>query len=367
MKIAVYTIARNEANQVRPYIDSCRDADVVVVADTGSTDGTPELLRREGAIVQQVVVKPWRFDVARTTALCLVPGDVDVCICLDLDERLTPGWRQELERCWAQGTTRLRYWYVWNWKAPGVPDTVFRNDRIHARGGYVYRYPSHEVLRCTGTEVMAESELTIHQFPQMKERPDDLPLLELAVREDRCARTVFYLGREEWQRRTWQRAVTILQEYLTLHDARWASERSHAMRMIGVSYQRLGDVSTARSWLMRACAEDARLRENWIDLAQLCHDQQDWADGYAAALKALAISERPRHYFSFGYAWGERAHDLASVCAWYLGLKAQAAEYVCQALALNPEEPRLVGNAAFILGESRLSVTSSNPIPASNP
>ena len=196
MKIAVYTISKNEAKQVQSYMASCRDADLVVIADTGSTDGTPDLLRQAGAVVHDIAVAPWRFDLARTTALCLLPADVDVCIKLDLDERLQPGWRAELERAWIPGTTRLRYWYTWNWKAPGVPDIVFRSDLIHARAGYQWRYPAHEILQPSIFESIIDCELAIHQFPEDKARPNDLPLLELAAREHRSPRTLFYLGRE---------------------------------------------------------------------------------------------------------------------------------------------------------------------------
>lgn len=101
--------------------------------------------------------------------------------------------------------------------------------------------------------------------------------------------------------------------------------------------------------LLRACAEDPTLRENWIDLTQWYHDYQDWAGCYHACLQALAISERPRHYFSYGYAWGERADDLASVAAWHMGLKDKAAERLRAALAVNPGDQRLQGNARFIL------------------
>ena len=349
MKVAVYTIAKNEAGQVSSYMESCRDADLVVIADTGSTDGTPELLRQAGAVVHDIAVRPWRFDVARTTALCLVPADVDVCIKLDLDERLQPGWRAELERAWAPGTTRLRYWYTWNWKAPGVPDVVFRSDLIHARAGYLWRYPTHEILDNTLPQVTTESELAIHQYPEVKPRPDDLVLLELAVREHRCPRTLFYLGREHSFRQQWAACQQVLEEYLALPDARWASERSHAMRLIGLSRKHQGDAAGATAWFLRCCAEDAGLRENWVDLAQDCHDAEDWSGGYHACEMALAIRERPRHYQSFGYAWGERADDLASVCAWYMGLKEKAAEHMRRALAANPEDARLRANARFIL------------------
>ena len=56
--------------------------------------------------------------------------------------------------------------------------------------------PTHEILDTTLTQVIAESELAIHQFPEVKGRPNDLPLPGLAARENRCSRTLFYLGRE---------------------------------------------------------------------------------------------------------------------------------------------------------------------------
>ena len=45
----------------------------MVVLDTGSRDGTPELLRQLGAEVTEEVISPWRFDVARNRSLELVP------------------------------------------------------------------------------------------------------------------------------------------------------------------------------------------------------------------------------------------------------------------------------------------------------
>jgi tetratricopeptide (TPR) repeat protein len=349
MKIAIYTIARNEAKQVAPYLASCREADLVVIADTGSTDGTPALLRQGGAVVHDIAVQPWRFDVARMTSLNLVPADVDVCIKLDLDERLEPGWREQLESAWQPSTTRLRYWYVWNWKKPGVVDVQFRSDLIHARAGYVWRHPTHEALYPTGTEQIAESELTIKQYPENKPRPNDLPLLELAVQEHRCPRTLFYLGREYYFRQRWAESLRTLGEYLAHPDACWGAERSHAMRLMALMHKQQGNGAEALAWLLRSCAEDPGLRENWLELAQVYYEAQDWASGYFACTKALAIAERPRHYQSQGYAWGERAHDLASVCAYYLGLKDQAANHLLQALAWSPEDPRLQANARYIL------------------
>ena len=220
---------------------------------------------------------------ARTTALSLLPVDVDVCIKLDLDERLQPGWRPNLKKRGFRAQRGCAIWYTWNWKAPGVPDVVFRSDLIHARAGYIWRYPTHEILDTTLTQVMAESELAIHQFPETKPRPNDLPLLELAARENRCSRTLFYLGREHSFRQEWPACQKVLEDYLLLPDARWTPERSHAMRLIGWSRKHQGDEAGATAWFLRACAEDPYLRENWLDLAETLYAAKDWAGCYYAS------------------------------------------------------------------------------------
>ena len=92
MKIAVYTIALNEVKHVERWMNATKDADLRIVADAGSTDGTQELLRSMGAIVYDISVQPWRFDTARNTALSLVPADVDVCLSLDMDEVPSPNF-----------------------------------------------------------------------------------------------------------------------------------------------------------------------------------------------------------------------------------------------------------------------------------
>ena len=100
MKIAISAISKNEAQFVERFIASCKDADHISIADTGSTDETVELAKKYGATVHEICITPWRFDLARNAALALLPKDIDVVISLDLDEVLEDGWREEIERVW---------------------------------------------------------------------------------------------------------------------------------------------------------------------------------------------------------------------------------------------------------------------------
>lgn len=39
-KLAVYSICKNEKNNLLTYLNAAKDADYIVILDTGSTDGT---------------------------------------------------------------------------------------------------------------------------------------------------------------------------------------------------------------------------------------------------------------------------------------------------------------------------------------
>ena len=95
MRICVYAISKNEEKFVERFCEAATDADLILVADTGSTDMTVPMLgdirERKGIpiVVHQITIKPWRFDLARNAAMALIPANFDVCVSLDLDEHVT--------------------------------------------------------------------------------------------------------------------------------------------------------------------------------------------------------------------------------------------------------------------------------------
>jgi len=337
MKIAVYTITKNEEQFVNRWAESCRDADYRLVVDTGSTDGTVNAAVDAGCDVANIEVKPWRFDVARNMALDLLPDDIDMCISLDADEVLQPGWREALEQI-SESCTRPRYKYVWSWKADGSEGLTYLGDKIHARHGYRWTHPVHEVLTPEGVEVQETVGLEIHHHPDpSKSRSQYLPLLELAVEErPDDDRNRFYLGRELMFNGRSAEAVTHLERHLELSV--WRPERATSMRYLSrVSDDREG-------WLLRACAEAPDRREPWVDLAQFYYEIKLWESCYAAAVRALSITVKPLEYLCEEQAWGALPHDLASLGAWYSGRKMLALRHGWDAVSADPDDPRLRAN-----------------------
>ena len=145
-RVCVYAICKNEEKFVDRWMDSMQEADRVVVADTGSTDRTMEMLRARGAEVFAETVRPWRFDEARNRSLAHAPENMDICVCTDLDEVFNKGWREKLERAWTPDSRLARYLYNWKMKPDGRPDVQFVYEKIHARQGYRWVHPVHEVL-----------------------------------------------------------------------------------------------------------------------------------------------------------------------------------------------------------------------------
>lgn len=348
LKICVYAISKNEVGFVERFCNSAKDADVILIADTGSTDGTAEKARECGAMVPSIHIKPWRFDLARNAALALIPADIDVCISLDLDEILEPGWREEIERVWKKGeTTRLRYFFDWG---QGIK---FRYEKIHGRQGYFWWHPVHEYPVNDGriTEVWAETDMLLvsHHPDPTKSRGQYMDLLELSVKEDPdCPRNAFYYARELTFYARWDDAIKALNAYLALPRATWENERSYAMRLLGKSHSELGNMYEAEKWYMRASAEAPWTREPWCELAMLYYRQNRWEDCLNASLRALRITNRDFVYTCDPAVWGYWPHDLAAISAWHLNMPELALKQAELAVEKAPDDQRLVANLQHI-------------------
>ena len=341
VKVAVYSIAKDEEKHVQRWAESAAQADHVILVDTGSADGTIPLALDLGVEVHSRTFKPWRFDTARNVALALVPDDVDYCIALDLDEVLVPGWRDALEVAHREGWTRPRYRYTWSWNPDGTPGLVYGGDKIHARHGYTWRHPVHEVITPLLDETQGWVSLQIHHFPDAsKSRSQYLPLLRQAVDEDpHDDRNAYYYARELLFHGDHDQAHVEFQRYLDLPRATWDAERSKAMRYLAQL-----DTAQAERWLLRATAEAPHRREPWVDLAQHYHDTHQWALCYSAALRALTVTDQPLEYLCEADAWGAKPHDLAALAAYQLDLHHQAHHHGTKALAIDPANERLADN-----------------------
>ena len=352
-KVCVYAICKNEEKFVDRWVSSMKEADLIVVTDTGSDDTTVEKLKSRNVIVHTEHIEPWRFDTARNISLEHVPSDVDICVCTDLDEVFEPGWREHLESTWKPGTKVGKYIFNWSLKRDGSPDVQIYYSKIHARNDFKWRYPVHEWLTYTGKEpketVFLKGIVLNHYPDSTKSRNSYLPLLEQAVRDNpEDDRTIYYLGREYMYKKEWQKCIDTLKRHLSLPAARWNQERCASMRWIAKAYYELGNQKEMYSWYYRAIAEAPELREPYIEFARLAYRLADWPTVFFMIEEALKIKEKSKTYVNMGYAWDHTPYDLGAIGCYRLAMYDRSLAHAESAIALNPKDERLKNNRSLI-------------------
>lgn len=358
-KICVYAIAKNEEAFVDRFCDAAAEADYIAVLDTGSTDATVEKLRARGCIAGREIITPWRFDEARNRSMELIPGDTDICVCLDLDEVLLPGWREALEAAWTPDTVSGRFTNIRSRNGDGTPGTVFLQRKLHRPGAFRWRYPVHEVLAGADGEPggadVTVADMAVEHLPDSgKSRGQYLPLLELAARENpEDARCAHYLGREYMYYGRWDEAVRELTRHLALPSAIWREERCASKRYLSRCCTGRGDAQGAMRWAMDAICEQPELREGWYEAQRAAYELRDWIGVCYYGEHAAAITRRSDICVNEAEAWGAGVHDLLSLAYWHLGKPNKAAASAIQALELDPDNQRIRRNLDFYRTEVR--------------
>ena len=352
-KVCVYAISKNEELFVDKWFNSVKDADYIVVLDTGSTDNTVDKLRKHGVYVVEKEINPWRFDVARNESLKLIPSDTDICICIDLDEILLDNWRENLDKIWNNDITRLRYNYNWKLDENNKPLVNFYIEKIHKNGGYKWIHPVHEVLEYDGIEKFCTTDLiTVNHYPDNKKsRSNYLPLLELSVKENpKDDRNMHYLGREYMYYGKWNLAIDTLIKHLNLPTATWKDERCASQRFISRCYIALNRYDEARMWLDKAIKEAPYLRDPYVERALLEYKLNNYSDVIKYCKDALKINEHPKTYINETFSFDSTIYDLLSIAYYYLNDLENSNKYIDLALSMSNDD-RLKNNKQIIMNK----------------
>lgn len=295
LKIAVYGIARDAEKYLERFFTNLDDADHIVIGlDVRSKDQTALILRDHGVDIIDIDINPWRFDTARNTVLESIPKDVDVCISLDMDDYLEPGWREIIEEIWRAELSMIRYPYVLS------ETTIMNGYRIHNRKTAKWILPVHEAMIFPNTQVQAVYTDKIKISHEKAGPATDytaMILAELEVNQEENERTwLLYLAmREGYKFAKYDIVLKYGKEFLekTPPFSIYGAQRSEAMRMLGKCFifSENKDMGQALLWFFRACAEFPIQRENWGSLADGYAMIGDYDFAIPCYIKTLAIKD----------------------------------------------------------------------------
>lgn len=319
MKIAIYTIAKNEQHNVAQFIAAAEGADVYVL-DTGSTDNTVSLLKEKGANVVQKIITPWRFDTARNEALNLVPLDVDICVSLDMDEVIESGWQVKLQEQVKGNLGNYRYIGEWYDKEKTQPSIIVPRTRIHSRHGFTWTRRIHEVIKPKVHTVvnMYYTDITVKHYQDDKQRNYTDALTELLKEDPSDLDARLQRAGEMFQKKKWKEALEDYKLYLNgmekEDDMISRSRKATCCVAMGYCFYNLGDFNNTYRYFLFSVANDPLCREGWVNLANLLSQTNNVPLAYGAAMTGYSI-KNPLPYTAIeGMCWSDLPKKIADDC-----------------------------------------------------
>lgn len=362
-KIAVYAICKNENAFVMRFYNSVKEADYIVVLDTGSEDNTYktwQMLAEKDrkVIVSQKRYDDWRFDVARNDAMKLCPDDTDVYVSVDLDEVFESGWINELRNNWVCGKhTRAEYWYVWSHNPDGSNGRKFRYNKIHDKN-WKWKYPVHELLSdiCNDCEyysaeaaLILPDSVVLHHYPDInKPRTSYLPLLEKRFIEYHDHYGMFYLGHEYFYRGMYKSCISMLKAVKEMPQSNYL-EKASCELFIGDSYYALGDIQNAEKAYFRSIIEDKSYFEPYYYLGKMYY----YIGKYEECIRIIkeGLQNRIKHnsWIERDEPWFYSPWDILSIACYNTERYWESLLYAVKASYIYPEDNRLKNNVRFML------------------
>ena len=276
MKVSIAMIVKNEEECLGAALESVKDADEIVVVDTGSTDRTMELANK---YTSHTYTFPWvdDFSAARNYANSKCTGDW--IFTLDADHVLVNTIAELRSICAHLDELGERAGYVRaadsHWMA-----VLHKNDpSIKWMGA------CHEVL-----SVIPKTKTNLKMKIGRSKNHDIDPKRNLRIllneynpkTNARTLRNKFYLGRTFYEMGEFQSAVFWMKEYLK--SATWLPEKAEAFYVLACCLWQLQKGDEARHCCMKAIEINANMKKALLLMGQMSWPRNAMAWNHYASM-----------------------------------------------------------------------------------
>lgn len=356
-RVSLSMIVKDEAESIADVLaDASAFCDELVVADTGSTDGTQELARAAGA---RVVDVPWTddFAAARNASLDACAGEW--IIWLDADDRVPPTAQQAFARVLAKldadvDALTSPYHCAFD-EHTGVPVFTTVRERVLRRSaGLRWAGAIHEVVDVTAVRSRHEPDLVVeHRRTEAQAAKDEgrnLRILDqLYAGGDRSPRTLYYRANELRDLGRHEEAADAYAEVLATEQPAW--ERYFALMSRAECLQATGRSAEASQSALQAVLLDPTRPEAWMVAGMIPYERGEWAHAVPFFSAATTARTRPSEGFVRDRDHGWAPWDFLSVCLGNSGRHEEALYAGVRALRGNPQADRVRDNLGWFVSE----------------
>lgn len=321
--VCLNMIVKNEAPVIRRCLESVRPLiDTWVIVDTGSTDGTQDIIREFFSDLPGVLhERPWKgFDGSRSEAIDLARASADYLLFIDADDvmRVEPGFHMP-------DLTRDAY----SLAVHHEPVIHWRPALVSTRLPWKYVGVLHEYLDCEvefSRGVLEGAHILVvgggarqGEGSEREKYLRDAHILEQGlIKEPENARYAFYLA-QSW------RDAEEPEKSLAAYDLRAGMGGFAEECFCAQLYAARIAASLGRPWaevvhrFLRAHESRPSRAEALGSLARLCRNEKRWPLAYLFARQAARIP-RPDDILFVEFDWHDwRALDELAVAAYWVG------------------------------------------------
>lgn len=336
--VCLNMIVKNEAHVIARCLASVRLLiDRWLIVDTGSTDGTQELIRKFMAgIPGELVERPWKdFGHNRSEAIALARERAEYLFIIDADEVLeAPAgfqWPALTGDAYAlrHGHGSIEYWRPsliatrLPWRYVGV-----LHEYLESGTG-----AEHRAAPIEGPRVLGHYDGGRSRIGAREKYARDAQVLEAALKADPDnARYAFYLAQSYRDSDQPEKAIEVYRRRAQMGG--FAEEVWYALYEIALLSEKL---SMAPALIVDRYLDAYDKRptraEPLVQLARYCRERERWGNAQLFAERAMAIAKPADILFIDAACYDWRGQDEYSIACYWLGDYAESARAAEQLLA----------------------------------
>lgn len=267
-KISAVIICKNESLCIEKMLKSIQLVDEIIICDTGSTDNTIEIAKK---YTDKIYNFTWIDDfwAARNYAKQFATNDWILSI--DCDEEIQIWWIEKIKEILSiNNEIDWLYINMWNWASWNCEAIRIFNKELN------WKWKIHECISVTNA---LSSWVTIKygRSPTHDEDPYlDLRIMEtVAIEETYNTRNLFYLAREYYYLKEYDKAESVYIKYLSLNSS-FFNEVTDAYYMLAKIYWEnwKWQWELSREMLMKVIMRNVNMRAAYTLMAQQMIDEK---------------------------------------------------------------------------------------------
>lgn len=381
---SICLIARNESKTLPRLINSLKEfqqrGGEICVLDTGSTDGTADIAKSLGCIVEEVgnkylhtidkelaekinskflvdneapVVKEgetyFDFASARNHAASLASNNM--VSFADADECFTKLNIEKINELIASGITQFEYNFVYAHDAAGNEAVKFIQSKFYDRTLLKWKGIIHEYLDGAANRTFVDESILKLEHWQNQETNRTGYLRGLAIdcfNNPEYDRNSHYFARECLYTNRFKTAIKEFERHIAMN--RWQTERAQSMLYIADCNLYLGDKDGATFWYLKSFDLEPNRREPLMKLAEMAFKENKPLQVIAYCVASLELAgvnfyATQQEYYTY------KPHELLYWAYWQTSNKEKSKQHFDKAFAFYPTNPKFIIERQFFYNE----------------